>query len=1298
MHILVARFSGLMYSVSSPQMLNQANMRTQVVRSKNKAQDILSQLQSMAGTHSLTKACTGLSFLLKAQQELLDEGAEGSKQIDRQTLNLARKEFADASQTHARFAQNLRRKYTLGDDECPVSIPGKTHIAATVGEACVAFQQKNYVLARRLLAEAIRAHPRGPASLRVALGYCLYQLGHIEVAKLAFERALQLEPNNHHALVAYGILTESYHGDQVPSQEQQAEILRRARILFEKALEVNKQSAAARNRLSDHYFYQYVPVKARSGKSANEDEPTAVAVSAKKMEYRLKLSAPVSDIKPGMMLRLTHENTVAYFVEVLRAEDSETVLISMPFAGESRNDYTVYMRDLKTPLKFAQRAAECSANNKSRAESHFLAGRAYHAMGNYIDAAAEYRKCNALQKNFYPSLFGLAKCLLHQKKEIEAERMLNDIAKLQPYNGDAHRLLGILYWDRRSRVISNDSTPPPEEVFLECASAIASRKKNKVEPQPNDNVLSNGLPSPTKPEMIDFLTNKAFRACVEGMDVSPKDFRTLLLYAEIQQNMPKKAKKAWLAYDKILKELEKKKQGTPLSLWNNYGVLSTRLGNFEKAKEAFDNALKRGATLLSSSDFDEIDVDLVPEWVVFHPLCLTTSFNISRMEEMRGNLKKAEMSYWMMTRKYPAYIDARLRLAALSMQKGDTRAAEENIKGVLQITRESASDTMSDELRVSNRASALCLYGQLKELEGDWNSASDYYDSVLQLPRHSVDSYAILAQANLKFRDVYRRGLISIGEDPTLNSNIRPAREEILRKAFADYKAVLRYQSRNLFASNGLGCVLAERGRLDQARDVFSLVREADQDVCPATINLAHIFVINGHVNHAIQLYKKALKKFYGGGGCSAVAVESGDRSKVSSAAQGDDMLYLGSSGGSVSQRINIMTCLARGYAEQAEWERAIDVLKSALMIQPDNMQLWYNVAFARVGEVLRVLQLAPTQRESQTVERAFMHLKNALRLFQKLQEYVEERLANDPELQGGGRENRRKIIQKLGFSLKVVKENIKFCETNIPRAEKHVEDARRRDAEKKRVEERRKEELREAEQRREETRRKKEEEERRRREQEQNQARELAMSLQDMQQQWQQDEANKKESEKNRKRILKGASKKKEIDMSVEEMPAIDRNIDLSGPVMLDSRRASFRQAVTGSGMNTAQDDATLVRELFGDEDEEEHDDINEDSQPPSGSENIDLSVEEVESLFRIPDNRALQADANDEDLREIFGDDDEEEDDDDDDDEIDTAAASSSSASNKRAAPEDDQENANAERRKRARQAQVVEDDEDE
>ena len=115
------------------------------------------------------------------------------------------------------------------------------------------------------------------------------------------------------------------------------------------------------------------------------------------------------------------------------------------------------------------------------------------------------------------------------------------------------------------------------------------------------------------------------------------------------------------------------------------------------------------------------------------------------------------------------------------------------------------------------------------------------------------------------------------------------------------YKSVLRNDHKNIWAANGIGAVLAHKGCIQEARDIFAQVkllfaikildnvdltsltphqvREATADFCDVWLNIGHIYVEQRQYISAIQvcfslfyifvnmfasqMYENCLKKFY---------------------------------------------------------------------------------------------------------------------------------------------------------------------------------------------------------------------------------------------------------------------------------------------------------------------------------------------------------------------------------------------------------------------------------------------------
>lgn len=77
-----------------------------------------------------------------------------------------------------------------------------------MGKACVAFGKKEYRTALLYYKKCLRLNPNCPADVRIGMGYCFARLGREDKARLAFERALELDPTNIAAVV--GKLQQSF--------------------------------------------------------------------------------------------------------------------------------------------------------------------------------------------------------------------------------------------------------------------------------------------------------------------------------------------------------------------------------------------------------------------------------------------------------------------------------------------------------------------------------------------------------------------------------------------------------------------------------------------------------------------------------------------------------------------------------------------------------------------------------------------------------------------------------------------------------------------------------------------------------------------------------------------------------------------------------------------------------------------------------------------------------------------------------------------------------------------------------
>jgi RNA polymerase-associated protein CTR9 len=80
------------------------------------------------------------------------------------------------------------------------------NLAALLGKACSHFHRGFYREALSLYAQALRLNPALPANVRLGLGLCHYKLGNDAIAKKAFQRVLELDPENVDAAVCLAVV------------------------------------------------------------------------------------------------------------------------------------------------------------------------------------------------------------------------------------------------------------------------------------------------------------------------------------------------------------------------------------------------------------------------------------------------------------------------------------------------------------------------------------------------------------------------------------------------------------------------------------------------------------------------------------------------------------------------------------------------------------------------------------------------------------------------------------------------------------------------------------------------------------------------------------------------------------------------------------------------------------------------------------------------------------------------------------------------------------------------------------
>ncbi|XP_066276427.1 RNA polymerase-associated protein CTR9 homolog isoform X1 [Branchiostoma lanceolatum] len=122
------------------------------------------------------------------------------------------------------------------------------NIPALLGKACISFNKKDYRGALAYYKKALRTNPNCPAEVRLGMGHCFMKLSKADKARLAFQRALELNPKCVGALVGLAIL-------ELNSKEDKESIKRGVQHLS-KAYTIDSTNPMVLNHLANHFFFK----------------------------------------------------------------------------------------------------------------------------------------------------------------------------------------------------------------------------------------------------------------------------------------------------------------------------------------------------------------------------------------------------------------------------------------------------------------------------------------------------------------------------------------------------------------------------------------------------------------------------------------------------------------------------------------------------------------------------------------------------------------------------------------------------------------------------------------------------------------------------------------------------------------------------------------------------------------------------------------------------------------------------------------------------------------------------------
>ena len=261
---------------------------------------------------------------------------------------------------------------------------------------------------------------------------------------------------------------------------------------------------------------------------------------------------------------------------------------------------------------------------------------------------------------------------------------------------------------------------------------------------------------------------------------------------------------------------DKVQEDIPAEMLNNVGALHYRLNSFDEAKIYLEQSLEK-SSLESEQD---------PQY--YKSIAVTTTYNLARLNETLCNFDVSERLYKDILKQHPIYVDCYLRLGCIARDKGEIYEASDWIKEAININNE--------------HPDAWSLLGNLHITKTEWGPGQKKFEHILKNPATSQDAYSLIALGNVWLQTLHQ---------PCKDKQREKRHQE---RALSLYKQVLRTDAKNIWAANGIGCVLAHKGFINESRDIFAQVREATADFSDVWLNIAHIYVEQKQYVSAIQM------------------------------------------------------------------------------------------------------------------------------------------------------------------------------------------------------------------------------------------------------------------------------------------------------------------------------------------------------------------------------------------------------------------------------------------------------------
>lgn len=711
----------------------------------------------------------------------------------------------------------------------------------------------------------------------------------------------------------------------------------------------------------------------------------------------------------------------------------------------------LWKKDYDRVVALAKGAYSSTAVKEIQAESIFLLARVSHVRGDIENACRLYEQACKLAPGLSPARFGLAQTLIAKEQYKDATAHLRSVLGTSATAVDALALLGLLevksgkdFKDGLACLKKAIDLDPlnPHFVILE---ALALQQQKVTYPQALERYKKavKLLESQRKKVPYELLTNigvlchetakydealDMYNGALEAMDGDQEARVASLENTGVEDGLVRHEDNSMFNkfVDTQLQAMTPSKEGsTTVKITDldgaNVSALPLVVGDRVRLGDDFESEVLEivhdddSTTSLrlkhsfvpetpsseSEEGADEV-VTAVPVAVrrenkrLESPPAITIAFNIARLHEAAGRTVAAVELHKAIIKRNPAYVNSYLRLACIGRDCGSLKECSSWLKIACKVA--------------PGNPEVLTLVGNLHLSLCDWAPAQSVFDQLLTQKVPDVDAYSQLSLGNIYFANL---------------KNVPPNKyTKHLQYAADFYKRILAKDNKNAYAANGIGTVLAERGDLFKAKEVFNRVREVSGDtIADAHLNLGHIFLAQKKHPEALRMYQSYMKRTQDG--TAPITTKSREDDVV------EVLLYIAFAYYDWARQTELFNNEKAAPADE-RYRKCIEHLELALTkSKRKDVIIQYNLCRTKLAAANCVLQKLTRniRRTSQEVQDAVDGLEESL---PKVQEIMQWKLEK----------------KKIPISTSALQEFITHCKANLESAKSHLAEEKRREQE----------------------------------------------------------------------------------------------------------------------------------------------------------------------------------------------------------------------------------------------------------